>query len=335
MSFSFFSKLRSSKQQLELIRDDLKRVQVEMEAQVGHFEPYVRDYMKEICRAQGKMIRPGLVLITAAATGGVKKEHIKFAALLELVHMATLVHDDVLDRADMRRDRPTPNALWGNELAVLLGDAMLSHAVLMGTDLGDIVFCRRLARSVREVCQGEIEQSTRLFDLEMTKAEYFELIQKKTASLFSAAMGGAAYLSGLNDEMVASLDRMGSLLGVAYQVYDDVLDMVGNENAAGKTLHTDAEKGKLTLPVFFLLESEHEGVAAEVRDSLENRRAVDYSRISRTKAFQEAISRSVDEGLSRTEEAREVLWLLPQSTARESLAEMTYRLDELMRDCCC
>ncbi len=306
-----------------------------MEAQVGHFEPYVRDYMKEICRAQGKMIRPGLVLITAAATGGVKKEHIKFAALLELVHMATLVHDDVLDRADMRRDRPTPNALWGNELAVLLGDAMLSHAVLMGTDLGDIVFCRRLARSVREVCQGEIEQSTRLFDLEMTKAEYFELIQKKTASLFSAAMGGAAYLSGLNDEMVASLDRMGSLLGVAYQVYDDVLDMVGNENAAGKTLHTDAEKGKLTLPVFFLLESEHEGVAAEVRDSLENRRAVDYSRISRTKAFQEAISRSVDEGLSRTEEAREVLWLLPQSTARESLAEMTYRLDELMRDCCC
>lgn len=335
MSFSFFSKLRSSKQQLELIRDDLKRVQAEMEAQVGHFEPYVRDYMKEICRAQGKMIRPGLVLITAAASGGVKEEHIKFAALLELVHMATLVHDDVLDHADTRRDRPTPNALWGNELAVLLGDAMLSHAVLMGTDLGDIVFCRRLARCVREVCQGEIEQSTRLFDLEMSKSEYFELIQKKTASLFSAAMGGAAYLSGLNDEMVASLDRMGSLLGVAYQVYDDVLDMVGNESAAGKTLHTDAEKGKLTLPVFFLLESEHEGVAAEVRDALENRRAVDYSRISRTKAFQEAISRSVDEGLARTEEAREVLWLLPQSPARESLAEMTYRLDELMRDCCC
>lgn len=335
MSFSFFSKLRSSKQQLALIRDDLKRVREEMAAQVGHFAPYVKAYMGEICQTRGKMIRPGLALITAAATGGVKDSHVRFAALLELVHIATLVHDDVLDHAEIRRDRPTPNALWGNELAVLLGDSLLSHAMMMGADLGDISFCKRLSRAVRDVCQGEIEQSTRLFDLEMTKADYFELIQKKTAALFAVAMGGAAYLSGLDEELVASLDRMGSLLGVAYQVYDDVLDMVGSEGVAGKTLHTDAEKGKITLPVLFLLESEHEGVSTEVRDALEHREEVNYARLSHTKAFQEAISRSVDEGLARTEEAREALWLLPLSPARESLTEMTYRLDELMRECCC
>lgn len=335
MSFPFFSRLRSPRQQLDLIRDDLRKVQVEMESQVSCFEPYVRDYMKEICRAQGKLIRPGLALLTAAATGGVKPVHVRFAAVLELVHMATLVHDDVLDKADTRRDQPTPNALWGNELAVLLGDVMLSHAMVIGTELGSLPFCRRLAQTVRDVCQGEVEQSSRLFDLDMTRAEYFELIRKKTAALFSAAMGGAAYLSGLDEDTVASLDRMGTLVGVAYQIYDDVLDMVGNENAAGKTLHTDAEKGKLTLPVFFLLESTNDDVAAEVHEALANREAIDYTRISKTKAFQEAISRSVDEGLARTEEAREVLWLLPNSSAREALAEMTYRLDELMRDCIC
>lgn len=334
MSFPFFSKLRHKKEHLHLIRSELKRVRDCIAEQVEHFRPYVRRYMEEICQGRGKMIRPGLALLTAAATGGVKPQHVTFAALLEMVHIASLIHDDVLDKADERRDRPTPNALWGNELAVLLGDTLLSQAMVMGTGLGDSRFSHRMALATRDLCQGEVEQSTRLWDLDMTRSDYYEIIRKKTAVLFAMAMSGAASLQGLDEEMVEHMDRMGTLLGISYQIYDDCLDMLGMDNAAGKTLGTDAEKGKLTLPVFFLLESSSEDIAAEVREAVENRRVIDYSRMRRTEGFREAIRLSVAEGLSRNEEARESLWMLPESPAREALAEMTYRLDEMLQDCC-
>ena len=333
MSFPFFSKLRNKRAHLQVIREELQKVRDEIAAQTQVFEPHVRTYMERICRGQGKMIRPGLVLLTAAATGGIKPEHITYAALLEMIHMASLVHDDVLDKADTRRDQPTPNALWGNELAVLLGDAMLAQAIVMGTEIGDTRFCRRMSVAMRDLCQGEVEQSSRLWDVEMSRADYYELIRKKTATLFAAAMSGAAYLQGMDEEMIGHMNRMGTLLGIAYQIYDDCLDLTGTDEDAGKTLGTDAEKGKLTLPVFFLMESSCEDVAASVRDTLERHEAIDYSRLRHTEAFCEAIRRSIDEGLARTEEAREVLWLLPESPAREALTEMTYRLDEMLRDC--
>ncbi len=333
MSFPFFSKLRNKRAHLQVIREELQKVRDEIAAQTQVFEPHVRAYMERICRGQGKMIRPGLVLLTAAATGGIKREHITYAALLEMIHMASLVHDDVLDKADTRRDQPTPNALWGNELAVLLGDAMLAQAIVMGTEIGDTRFCRRMSAAMRDLCQGEIEQSTRLWDVEMSRADYYELIRRKTATLFAVAMSGAAYLQGLDDEMIEHMHRMGTLLGISYQIYDDCLDLTGTDEAAGKTLGTDAEKGKLTLPVFFLMESSCEDVAAQVRETLERHEEIDYSKLRHTEAFREAISRSIDEGLARNEEAREVLWLLPDSPARKALAEMTYRLDEMLRDC--
>jgi len=334
MSLPFFSKLRNKKAHLQLIRNELQKVRDEIECQTQDFSPHVRKYMQHICQGRGKMIRPGLVLLTAAATGGIKPEHITFAALLEMIHMASLIHDDVLDKAVTRRDLPTPNALWGNELAVLLGDTLLSQAIVMGTEIGGSRFCRKMALAMRDLCQGEVEQSSRLWDLEMTRADYYELIRKKTATLFAVAMAGAAYLQGMDDEMTEHLNRMGMLLGTSYQIYDDCLDLTSTDEVAGKTLGTDSEKGKLTLPVFFLMESTSEDVAEEVRSAIERRKEIDFARLRHTDAFGEAIRLSVDEGLARNEEAREVLWLLPQTPAREALAEMTYRLDEMLRDCC-
>lgn len=334
MSFQFFSKLRHRRDHIRLVKAELQKVRDVMAEQTEQFEPYVRDYMRRICRARGKMIRPGLVLLTAAATGGIKREHIIFGAIMEMIHMASLIHDDVLDKADTRRDQPTPNALWGNELAVLLGDTLLSQAMVMGSEISDGRFCRRMALAVRDLCQGEVEQSSRLWDVEMTRDDYYELIRRKTATLFAVSMAGAAYLQGLDEEMIEHLNRMGMLLGVSYQIYDDCLDLTGQDEEAGKTLGTDNEKGKLTLPVFFLMESDQEDVAAYVRDCIEQRREIDFNRLRKTEDFREAIRRSVDEGISRNEEAREVLWLLPESQAREALTEMTYRLDDMLRECC-
>lgn len=333
MSLPFFSKLRNKKAHVQAVKAELDKVRDTIAAQTQHYSPYMRDYMRHICKGQGKMIRPGLVLLTAAATGGIKENHITFAAMLEMLHMASLIHDDVLDKADTRRDQPTPNALWGNELAVLLGDSLLAQAMVMGSDIGDAKFIRRMALAVRDLCEGEVEQSTRLWDMEMSRADYYELIRKKTATLFAMAMSGAAYIQGLDEEMTEHLNRMGTLLGISYQIYDDCLDLTGTDDAAGKTLGTDAEKGKLTLPVFFLMESASEDVAEYVRNAVEKHEEIDYTKLRRTDAFAEAIRRSVEEGLTRNEEAREVLWMLPESPAREALAEMTYRLDEMLKDC--
>ncbi|MBQ3526682.1 MAG: polyprenyl synthetase family protein [Akkermansia sp.] len=334
MAIPFFSKLRDKKTHLKLINKELQKVRDEIAAQTEAFEPYVREYMRRICRGQGKMLRPGLVLLTAAATGGIKKEHVTFAALLEMIHMASLIHDDVLDKADVRRDQPTPNALWGNELAVLLGDSLLAQAIVMGAEIGGSKFCRKMAVAMRDLCQGEVEQSSRLWDADMSRADYYELIRKKTATLFAVAMSGAAYLQGMDEEITEQLNRMGTLLGIAYQIYDDCLDLTGTDENAGKTLGTDAEKGKLTLPVFFLMESSCEDVADDVRNRVARHEEIDYTSLRGTEAFREAIQRSVDEALSRNEEAREVLWLLPDTKARKAMAEMTYRLDDLLRDCC-
>ena len=333
MSLPFFSKLRNKKAYIQAVKAELDKVRDTIAAQTQHYSPYMRDYMRHICKGQGKMIRPGLVLLTAAATGGIKENHITFAAMLEMLHMASLIHDDVLDKADTRRDQPTPNALWGNELAVLLGDSLLAQAMVMGSDIGDAKFIRRMALAVRDLCEGEVEQSTRLWDMEMSRADYYELIRKKTATLFAMAMSGAAFIQGLDEEMTEHLNRMGTLLGISYQIYDDCLDLTGTDDAAGKTLGTDAEKGKLTLPVFFLMESASEDVAEYVRNAVEKHEEIDYTKLRRTEAFAEAIRRSVEEGLTRNEEAREVLWMLPESPAREALAEMTYRLDEMLKDC--
>lgn len=329
----FFSKFRNKRAHMQLVREELQKVRDVIAQQTESFTPHVRQYMVEICKGKGKMIRPGLVLLTAAATGGIKPEHITFAALLEMTHMASLVHDDVLDKADTRRDAPTPNALWGNELAVLLGDTLMAQAVVMGTTIGDERLVRRTALAMRDLCQGEVEQSTRLWDARMSRADYYEVIRKKTATLFAIATAGAAYLQGMDEEMVDNLDRLGTLLGVAYQIYDDCLDLTGDDDSAGKTLGTDAEKGKLTLPVFFLLESEFEDISAYVHDCVERHESIDYSRLRHTEAFKNAIRYSVDEGLSRTAEAREVLWLLPESPARAALAEVTCRLDEMLSEC--
>ena len=180
---------------------------------------------------------------------------------------------------------------------------------------------------------GGSGQSSRLYDLSMTREEYFEIIRKKTASLFSAATGGAAWISGVAPEVEESLYQLGDLLGVAYQIYDDCLDMVGDEDDAGKTLHTDATKGKLTLPIFNLLECGDRNVEATLRDAIENREVVDYSAFQDNPVFAEALDKSIQVALEKNEAAREILWLLPQTEYREALAEMTFYMDELLNDC--
>ena len=250
-----------------LVQRELREVEALIRDQVRAFDPGVEPYVSYICDTAGKRIRPALAILAGGATGGVEANHLKLGTILELIHMATLVHDDIIDGASTRRQVPTANAKWGEGIAVLLGDALFSHALMLSTEFNDLHLSREIAKASRAVCEGEVIQTQRRFDLNLTQADYFKVIEMKTGALFEAATRLAAYISGATEDQQQALADFGMKLGTAYQIYDDCLDLVGTEDQFGKTLRTDLEKGKLTLPMLYLLE----GASPAKREKLHKR----------------------------------------------------------------
>lgn len=239
----------------ELINTHLYSVEERIRAQARAFDPAVEGYVDYVCGSSGKRLRPALALLAGGATGKIASSHVDLAVILELIHIATLVHDDIMDGADLRREQPTVNAKWGNAISVLLGDALLAHAMRLATNFSETQVVRRIADAAAEVCTGEIIQTQRRFDLKLSVADYYKIVEMKTAALFAAASELGAFLSETTPERIGGLKQFGLKLGTAYQVYDDCLDLVGDEAEIGKTLGSDLRKGKLTLPLIFLLQS--------------------------------------------------------------------------------
>jgi octaprenyl-diphosphate synthase len=252
----------------ELINPHLYTVEERIRAQAKSFDPAVEGYVSYICGAGGKRLRPALALLSAGATGKITPGHVDLAVILELIHIATLVHDDIIDGAELRRDQPSANAKWGNSISVLLGDVLFAHALKLSTNFSNSDICRRIADAASEVCSGEIIQTQRRFDLKLTTADYYRIIEMKTAALFTAACELGAFISEASPAVIGCFKTFGTKLGVAYQIYDDILDFAGNEEETGKTLGTDLQKGKFTLPVLLMLQSGKD--VSALRDMLLN-----------------------------------------------------------------
>lgn len=240
---------------LELVNAPLYTVEERIRQQARAFDPAVEGYVAYVCGQGGKRLRPALALLSGGATGGITPAHVDLAVILELIHVATLVHDDIMDGAEIRRGSPTANAKWGSALSVLLGDSLFAHALKLATGFSSSEVCRKIAEAAVEVCSGEIIQSQRRFDLKLAIAEYYRIVEMKTASLFSAACELGAFLNEAPPPVISALRDFGAKLGTAYQIYDDLLDLAGSEEATGKTLGTDVRKGKFTLPVLLILQS--------------------------------------------------------------------------------
>jgi len=201
---------------------------------------------------RGKRLRPALLLLTAKALGRVTAQHHALAAAVEMIHTATLVHDDVLDEAEVRRHLPTVNASWGNKVSILLGDMLFTHAFHL-TSTVDRRACEVIGEATNRVCAGELRQVTERGNLNLNEADYFAIIDGKTAALTECCGRLGALYAGASEEIAGKLAGFGRNLGLAFQIADDLLDLVGNEEAAGKTLGTDLEQQKLTLPVIHCL----------------------------------------------------------------------------------
>ena len=229
-----------------------------------NFDPALGEYLKHVLGTTGKQLRPALALLAGGATGRIAEEHIRLGVIVELVHLGTLVHDDILDEAGLRHGLPTTNAKWGNKISVLLGDGLFAHALHLAATYPTPMVCRKIGLATKVVCTGEILQTQRRYDPQLAITSYLEIIGMKTGELFAVSAELGADLNAAPIPVVKALQEFGSQFGIAYQIYDDCVDIFGQEGKAGKSLGTDMRTGKLTLPWLLLLEH----TAAERRSEI-------------------------------------------------------------------
>ena len=291
-------------------------------AELGSRFPFVQQLVTHAADFRGKRLRPALVLLTAKACGGTRPSHPVLAAVVEMIHTATLVHDDILDESSLRRHASTVNAEWGNEAAVLLGDYLFTHAFHLAASLETTLACRLIGRATNLVCEGEMQQVHHRGDLELDEADYLEIVRGKTAELTAVCARLGAHYAGADPDTVNALDAYGRDLGVAFQIADDVLDLWGEEQTTGKTLGTDLEKQKLTLPIIRLLATADPGLAAEVRALLRRPGPDARARLRPLLEASGALEFAWERARDHAESAREALAILPDSEARAILAAL-------------
>lgn len=292
----------------QLIIDQLHS-DVPMVENVGHY----------IVDAGGKRLRPLLVLLCGAALGECSAAHIKFAATIEFIHTATLLHDDVVDISSLRRGRPTANAEFGNAPSVLVGDFLYTRAFQLMVQLGNGDILSHMADTTNTIAEGEVLQLVRAGNADVDEAQYLDVITRKTAILFAAACYGAATLSGESEASCRALHDYGLNLGIAFQMIDDALDYDGDPNAMGKNVGDDLTEGKTTLPLIHILNTGSEQERAIVRRAITEKDAselddivtavrrcgsLDFTRERATSYYQKAMQQLVD---------------LPQSPATEAM----------------
>ena len=216
--------------------------------------------------SSGKMLRPGLVLLAGKCSGKITDEHIRVAVIVEMIHNATLLHDDVIDEGQERRGLPTINSLWGNESAVLLGDFLLSRVFKMCAKLEPKV-AKVIAATTGRICEGELRQIIQRENWQLSESEYIEIITEKSAALFSSCCYLGGLLGQATEAELRLLTDFGLNAGIAFQIADDLLDIIGDESKTGKTIGRDAAKNKPTLAIIHLLTAVDEGDTSAIIDS--------------------------------------------------------------------
>ena len=238
------------------VKPYLDELDLFLQSQVAELEPEIQEQVRYVFGHSGKRLRPMLVAYSGwqGPAANHSAELVRLGSIIELVHLATLVHDDILDEADTRHRQETAARKFGPAAAVLIGDVLFSHALKLAAEFPTTEVCRVVARATARVCAGEIAQTYQRGEVNYSREFYFRVIQLKTAELFEVACALGAKVAGYPEDFSAAAGRFGRHLGTAYQIFDDLVDLYAEESMIGKTLGTDLEKGKFTLPLLLLLE---------------------------------------------------------------------------------
>lgn len=302
------------------IQADLESVEAEIARMLStHAEP-LENLIRHVSRFSGKRLRPALTLVAGRLCGEIGKDHHAVAAIVELIHTATLVHDDILDESSMRRRMETINRRVGNETAVLLGDYIFATSFMEAAALEDRFASRYLAEIVGIVCRGEILQVHHRHDYDLSEATYFKIIEDKTAALYAAAMRCGAVLSGAPEAHADALTTFGLKIGCAFQIVDDILDLTGEETTVGKSLGTDLDKAKMTLPLLRLRDRASGPDADRVRDAILSSDHDQRTAISELLQEYGAVDSARETARMLVAEAQAELVVLPDAPEREVLS---------------
>jgi octaprenyl-diphosphate synthase len=238
---------------LQELKGEVAAINAALAANLQTHVPLIAEVGRHILLSGGKRIRPLLFLLSARMCG-CKSDHLTdFSTIFEYLHAATLLHDDVVDAATVRRGRSTANTIWGNQAVILVGDFLLSKALSLAVTTERLKILQILAQATTQMAEGEILQLLQVNNLKLTEAEYFEVITRKTAFLMSAACRIGGILGGIPEDQEEILAQMGLNLGVTFQVVDDILDFIGDEKELGKSICADLREGRITLPVIHAL----------------------------------------------------------------------------------
>jgi len=307
---------------IECVRPQLDAVETLFESELKSDLACVNTLIRHVSRFRGKMLRPLLVLLGGKACGEINPAHTVLATVVEMVHMATLVHDDVLDEAELRRKGATINHLRGNEAAVLLGDYLISHSFHLCSSLESQFASRTIGQTTNQVCEGELLQIHNRNTLELDEQTYLQIITRKTAILCAACCLLGAKFAGADDATVENMRQYGLALGTAFQIQDDILDIVGDQTTVGKTLGIDVNKGKLTLPMIHFMRTAPREHRTLLRSLLQGRDADKVERIRNLILPSKSVQYANDRARQWVDTARAALATLPKTEARQTLDAM-------------
>ncbi len=310
---------------LELIQPDLQLVEEEIRLQSVASVEAITAIGRYLHSSGGKRLRPTLLLLASRLAGGGGQSAIRLAAVVEMTHAATLVHDDVIDVAETRRGRPSTNVLWGNHTSVLAGDWLYMQAFQVALRERNFRMLDILIGLTQMMVEGELIQLERIGSIEVTEADYMDLVHRKTASLFSACARLGALSAGAGEETESLLGDYAWNLGMAFQLVDDVLDFTADESVLGKPVGSDLREGKVTLPLIYALEnaeaSERAGIEAILRDaSYDN---VPFSSVIALMERYQGIERAMARAEQFTEKSRELIGSFPDSGYQRALFALT------------
>ena len=309
----------TSQQLFEQLDPELKLLNEEIKSQLSSDVPLVEKIAEYIIASGGKRLRPLIVIIVASALGYQDNNKYKLAAVIEFLHTATLLHDDVVDQSDQRRGRPTANARWGNAPSVLVGDFVYSKAFEMLVDLGFLNIMGNLAKSTSIIAEGEVQQLLNIRNPKITEADYMRVIQGKTATLFEASGLCAAYLAQQDEEICTAMKNYGFHLGMAFQIIDDVLDFTGDADTMGKNVGDDLAEGKPTLPMIKAMEFGQPEQARQIHQAISQGGLENLDAIVSTIRDTGALQYCMDMAVQQSHLAIQQLDKLKDSTHKEQL----------------
>ena len=306
----------------QLIGPELSAIEAEIAREIDSPVELIREMGEFIAGAGGKRLRPILLLMAARLAGYVGPRAVRLGGVVELLHTATLIHDDVVDQAPLRRGRPSANARWGDDASILVGDHLYSKSFALMVQDGDPAVLETLARATVSMTEAEVFQLQRKRSGTITEADYLRIITQKTASFISACCRIGALLAGGDAARVEALTRYGLHIGIAFQISDDALDFVGDDARLGKAIGADLREGKRTLPLIAALERADAAERERIHGILKSRApsAGEIDEIRRLVAAQGGVEYAIDRAHGYARTAKDALAIYPDTEDKETLA---------------